>query len=59
MRKRAVLWDMDGVLVPTESLRAKAHTETVNRLGGDASETVYLEIGGAGRAHEVVRRARL
>ncbi len=55
MRKRAVLWDMDGVLVPTEPLRAKAHAETVRRFGGNVPETFYLEIGGAGRAHEEVR----
>lgn len=55
MRKRVVLWDMDGVLVPTELLRAKAHAETVRELGGNIPETFYLEIEGAGRAHEVVR----
>ncbi|MBI4054429.1 MAG: HAD family phosphatase [Candidatus Doudnabacteria bacterium] len=55
MRKRVVFWDMDGVLVPTEPLRARAHVETVRRLGGSVPETFYLEIGGAGRAHEVVR----
>lgn len=46
---------MDGVLVPTEPLRDKAHVETVRSLGGNVPETFYLEVGGAGRPHEVVR----
>lgn len=53
--KRAVLWDFDGVLFPTEELRDQVHQEVVGRFGGHISPDFYKEIGGAGRAHDEVR----
>lgn len=53
----AVLFDLDGVLVPTEKLRAEVHVQTVERFGGRAPASFYGEIKGVGKAHELVRRA--
>lgn len=53
--RRAVLWDFDGVLFPTEELRDQVHRAVVKRFGGQISPDFYKEIGGAGRAHEEVR----
>lgn len=59
MRKtRAVLFDLDGVLVHTERLKAQAHTVTVRRLGGpEIPLSFYAAV--LGRSHEEVRRAYL
>lgn len=54
--KRAVLWDFDGVLFPTEELRDQTHQEVVKRSGGQISPNFYKETGAAGRAHEDVRK---
>ncbi len=52
---RAVLFDMDGVVVTTEALKATAHAETVRSLGGTVSREFY---GGVmGGIHEIVRAA--
>lgn len=52
---RAVLFDMDGVVVTTETLKATAHAETVRQLGGTVSRAFY---GGVmGGIHEIVRAA--
>ncbi|MBI4050308.1 MAG: HAD family phosphatase [Candidatus Doudnabacteria bacterium] len=53
--RRAVLWDFDGVLFPTEGLRDETHQEVVHALGGQISPDFYRKIKGAGRAHEEVR----
>lgn len=39
---RAVLFDLDGVLVETEGLKARAHVVTAEAFGGHLSEQVYL-----------------
>ena len=51
----AVLFDMDGVVVTTEALKATAHAETVRRLGGRVARGFYA--GVMGGAHEIVRAA--
>ena len=51
----AVLFDMDGVVVTTEALKATAHAETVRHLGGAVKRAFY---GGVmGGTHEIVRAA--
>lgn len=57
MATRAVLFDFDGVLVPTERVCAQVHTETVERFGGKAPLGFYGAIKGVGKPHELVRRA--
>lgn len=54
---RAVLFDLDGVLVQSEPLKARAHAETVNRLGGRVSTALYVKL--MGQPHEAVRAAFL
>ena len=53
--KRAVLFDMDGVLVQTEELKAEAHATAVRHLGGQVSPSLYERH--MGRSHEAVRKA--
>lgn len=53
--RRAVLWDFDGVLFPTEGLRDRTHQAVVEQCGGQTHPNFYKEIGGGGRAHEEVR----
>lgn len=55
--KRAVLFDMDGVLVRSDELKAAAHSETVKRLGGDVPPSFYQFH--MGNSHAVVRAAFL
>jgi HAD superfamily hydrolase (TIGR01509 family) len=55
--RKAVLFDLDGVLVQSEHLKAAAHVATVHHFGGSASESVYREV--MGRSHEEVRSAFL
>jgi HAD superfamily hydrolase (TIGR01509 family) len=55
---RAVLFDLDGVLVHTEHLKAQAHTVTVRRLGGPEIPLSFYA-GVLGWSHEEVRRAYL
>ena len=51
----AALFDMDGVVVTTEALKATAHAETVRRLGGKVERGFYA--GVMGGTHEIVRAA--
>ncbi|MFQ5890936.1 MAG: HAD family hydrolase [Gemmatimonadota bacterium] len=51
----AVLFDMDGVLVDTEGLKAEAHALTVARLGGKVPASLYEAV--MGEPHAVVARA--
>jgi HAD superfamily hydrolase (TIGR01509 family) len=55
--KRAVLFDLDGVLVRTEALKAEAHAAAVRRLGGKVSPLLYRRY--MGKSHEAVRSAFL
>jgi HAD superfamily hydrolase (TIGR01509 family) len=55
--KRAVLFDLDGVIALTEPLKAKAHLATVHQLGGCAQMDDYLPV--MGNSHEVVRAAMI
>jgi HAD superfamily hydrolase (TIGR01509 family) len=56
-KTRGVLFDLDGVLVLTEPLKAAAHVATVKELGGDAPPSLYPEL--MGQSHDAVRRAFL
>lgn len=47
MALKAVLFDMDGVLVDTEPLHRKAYFKTFNDLGIDVSEELYSSFTGA------------
>ena len=54
--KRAVLLDLDGVLVHTERLKAQAHSAAVRRFGGaEVPLSYYAEV--IGQSHEQVRSA--
>ncbi|MBI2607870.1 MAG: HAD family phosphatase [Candidatus Doudnabacteria bacterium] len=53
---RAVLWDLDGVIAPTEEICAAAHCATVQHYGGGLfGLDFYQRIQGVGRSHEAVR----
>ncbi len=52
---RAVIFDLDGVLVESESLKAKAHSAAVEELGGRVPASYYSQVMGA--SHEFVRAA--
>ena len=52
---RAVIFDLDGVLVESESLKAKAHSAAVAELGGRVPPSYYSHVMGA--SHEFVRAA--
>ncbi len=52
---RAVIFDLDGVLVESESLKAKAHSAAVAELGGRVPPSYYSQVMGA--SHEFVRAA--
>ncbi len=54
-KEKAILFDLDGVLVLTESLKALAHTATVKRFGGDIPISFYRDL--MGQSHEAVRGA--
>ncbi len=47
MPLKAVLFDMDGVIVDTEPLHRKAYFKTFNELGIDVSEELYASFTGA------------
>ena len=47
MSLKAVLFDMDGVIVDTEPLHRKAYFKTFNQLGIDVSEELYTSFTGA------------
>ena len=53
--KRAVLFDLDGVLLETEPLKARAHSAAVAHFGGDAPASFYASV--MGMSHAEVRRA--
>ncbi len=53
---KGVLFDMDGVLVQTEKLRAGIHARTVEMFGGAIPVSFYRERGGCGRSHTEVRK---
>lgn len=48
MRYRAILFDMDGVLVDSESLMAKVGVATLRAFGVEAKETDFAEFVGTG-----------
>jgi HAD superfamily hydrolase (TIGR01509 family) len=50
-----VLFDMDGVLVRTDQLKADAHSATVRQFGGDVAPSFYELY--MGNSHAVVRAA--
>ena len=52
---RAVIFDLDGVLVESESLKARAHSVAVGELGGRVPPSYYSQVMGA--SHEFVRAA--
>ena len=54
---RAVILDLDGVLVETEPLKALAHSETVAQFGGRVAPRFYAKV--MGRPHGDVRDAFL
>lgn len=47
MSLKAVLFDMDGVIVDTEPLHRKAYFKTFNELGIEVSEDLYTSFTGA------------
>jgi HAD superfamily hydrolase (TIGR01509 family) len=56
-QKKAILFDMDGVLVLTEVVKAEAHVATIEKLGGSANIDLYIEM--LGQSHESIRSAYL
>jgi HAD superfamily hydrolase (TIGR01509 family) len=52
---KAVLFDLDGVLVETEHLKAAAHSAVVRAFGGDVDEGIYTDC--MGLPHAEVRAA--
>lgn len=50
----AILFDLDGVLIPTENIKGQVHAQTVASFGGSVSPSLYVDL--IGRAHEDVRR---
>jgi len=50
---KTIIFDMDGVLVLTNRLKAKAHGKTVSRFGGQAEQDLYNKV--LGQPHSVVR----
>lgn len=54
---RAVLFDMDGVLVLTDQLKAEAHANVVRQLGGNVPPSFYERH--MGKSHALVRQAFL
>jgi HAD superfamily hydrolase (TIGR01509 family) len=52
---KGVLFDMDGVLVASEELKARAHAETVGRYGGRLEPAYYSEV--MGQSHEAAALA--
>lgn len=55
--KRAVLFDLDGVLLETEPLKARAHSTAVAHFGGEAPAVFYATV--MGMSHAEVRKAFL
>ena len=55
LKAKGVLFDMDGVLVATEALKARAHSETVAGLGGRLDPSYYSEV--MGQSHYLAAKA--
>lgn len=55
--RKAILFDMDGVIVLTENVKAEAHVKTIERMGGNAQASLYITV--LGHSHEEVRSAFL
>jgi HAD superfamily hydrolase (TIGR01509 family) len=55
MSVRGVLFDLDGVLVSTEELKARAHAETVAELGGRLDPGYYSQV--MGKSHYLAAKA--
>ena len=55
--RKAILFDLDGVIVLTENVKAEAHVKTIEQLGGQASASLYIKV--LGQSHEEVRSAFL
>ena len=53
--QQGVLFDLDGVVVMSEHLKAQSHSATVTAFGGDVPPEFYATI--MGQSHDVVRRA--
>lgn len=53
--QKAVLFDVDGVVLDTESTYASAHEACVRAFGGRLPKGFYRVVGGPGRSHEAVR----
>jgi HAD superfamily hydrolase (TIGR01509 family) len=53
--EKAVLFDMDGVLLETEALKARAHEQTINSFGGSSPPDFYSTV--MGRSHHEVMTA--
>ncbi len=56
-QNKAILFDMDGVIVLTESIKAEAHAATISELGGSVSVNLYRKM--LGESHESIRTAFL
>jgi len=54
-RNQAILFDLDGVVIPTENIKGQVHAQTVASFGGSVSPSLYVDY--IGRSHEEVRRA--
>ena len=48
MRYRAILFDMDGVLIESEALTAKVAVQTLREFGIEAKETDFAQFSGCG-----------
>jgi HAD superfamily hydrolase (TIGR01509 family) len=53
--KQAVLFDLDGVLLDTEPLKARAHSAATAHFGGTVPAIFYASV--MGKVHAEVRRA--
>ncbi len=53
--KKTVLFDMDGVIVRTEHLKAAAHTAAVAKFGASVPDDLYADV--MGQTHQDVRAA--
>jgi HAD superfamily hydrolase (TIGR01509 family) len=54
-KAKGVLFDLDGVLVDSEPLKARAHSETVAHFGGRLDPAYYGEV--MGRSHYLAAKA--
>jgi len=56
-QRYAILFDMDGVIVLTETLKAEAHVAAVEHVGGHGNRDLYIQM--LGQSHESIRSAYL